>query len=103
MIRDTVTPKEIVEFVRNCGDMKLSTLWRKQRFTVRAVKDELEYIPSTGKPRRDRQTATNICEEFSRTNSPHPGHYSHLSKHASYTLAVIDDYLRKTRGHGIIS
>jgi len=90
-----VRPEEIVEFVRSRGDMQLSTLVQKQSFVVRAVRDGLEYVPSSDKPRTLQvKELTRVCEEFSRTNSRHPGEYLDLTVSASYTIALIDAYLK---------
>ncbi|MCW5554761.1 MAG: hypothetical protein KIS67_21690 [Verrucomicrobiae bacterium] len=90
-----IIPKEIVEFVRSQGELHLSTLAQKRPFVVRVFDDTLEFTPSSEKPRsRDRESLVRVCDEFSRTNSLHPGDYANLSVHASYTLAVIDAYLK---------
>jgi hypothetical protein len=90
-----VTPNELVELVRSQGGlMELVTLHHGRPFTARVVDDKLVFIPSTKKPRRDMQSVTRICEEFSRCNSWHPGDYSNISKNASYALAMIDAYLK---------
>ena len=90
-----VNPEEIVEFVRSQGELHLSTLAQKRPFVVRVSDDTLEFIPSSDKPRsRDRESLARVCEEFDRTNSWHPGDYADLSVHASYTLAVMDAYLK---------
>jgi len=90
-----VTPEEIVEFVRSHGDLQLCTPAQKRPFVVRAVGDGLEYVPlSTEKSRpHQMQWLERVCEEFSRTNSMHPGDYKDLTVNASYTLAVIAAYL----------
>ncbi len=92
-----ITPEAIVEFVRGQEDLHLSTLTQEKPFVVRAVDDGLEYIPATKKPRlQHRKWLTRVCDEFNRVRSMHPGDYSHLTFNSSYTLAVIDAYL-KTR------
>jgi len=66
---------------------------------ARTVGDGLEFIPlseqSSQKPRREeKQYLQGVCDEFSRSNSVHPVDYRDLTRHASYTLALIDACLK---------
>lgn len=89
-----ISPKALVDFVRSQGDLRLSTRARKCWFTARAVKDGLEYVPdATQMPRRHQMKwLARVCEHFNQTQSLHPSDYKHLSRNASYTLALIEAY-----------
>ena len=93
-----VTPDELIDFVRSRGDLHLDTLHKKHPFTARAAEDGLEYLPQTENPRsHPRKHLDAVCQEFSRSNSFHPGDYVEITMNASYTLAVIRAYLDSRR------
>ena len=91
----TVTPEELIEFVRPRKRLRLSTLSQHCRFTVRLAGDGFEYTPSKSNDPRLHQFkwVEKVCEQFSQTNSLHPGEYNHYTRNSSYTLALIAEYL----------
>lgn len=91
-----ITSEEIIEFVRQQGDLQLITLVQKSPFVARVAGDGLEYVlPATEMPRPEgKQVLTRFCEEYNLTNSMHPSDYD-FTRNASYTLAVIHAYLNQ--------
>jgi hypothetical protein len=88
---------EVIRFARELEGHELRTLAHGRPFRIHVTEKGLVYIPgSTCRPRRHHHKwLKRVCEEFSRTNSFTAKHYHHLSKNASYALAVIQRYLTR--------
>ena len=97
MIYYQIDTDDLIRFARELEDKDVSTLAQGKPFRVQVTDKGLVYIPlSTGIPRRhDHKWLKRVCDEFSKTNSYKAGHYQHLSKNASYALAVIKRYLNR--------
>lgn len=93
---DRVTADELDKFAHTIEGEELTTAARRKVFTVRAVDGVTEYTPASSSiPRRaNYDKLVLVCDEFSRTKSFKPSDYHHLTFHSSYTLALIERYLR---------
>ncbi len=93
-----VSPEKLIEFVRNQNGLQLSTHKQRHPFIVRPARDGVVFIPSkTQKPRiHELKWLRRVCDEFSQANSFRPGDYNHLTRNASYNLALIRAYLDST-------
>jgi hypothetical protein len=90
-----VTPERLIRFVGEREGMRLRTLIRRRPFSAHTSGDGLEYVPSTNKPRlHEMKWLAGVCKEFNRSGSFRPSNYIHLTMNASYTLALIDKYLK---------
>lgn len=94
-----ITPEKIIEFVRQRGDLQLTTLVQKCPFVARVAGDGLNYEIQNGKSRHSetKDVLERVCKAFNQNGgSLHPKHY--YKKHtwnASYTVAVIHAYLNQ--------
>jgi 5-methylcytosine-specific restriction endonuclease McrA len=98
----TVTPEDLIEFVRIKGKLQLATGKQQKTFTVGISGDGLEYVPSGTKKARSHEFKwlKRVCEKFSQSNSDRPSDYSELTVNASYTLALIRAYLDEKERSG---
>ncbi|HEY7329592.1 MAG TPA: hypothetical protein VH592_18280 [Gemmataceae bacterium] len=98
---ERVTADEIRSFAKSLGGKPLHTLAQGKEFTVEVDGDYILYTPaSTGKQRRHRPAYLEaVCERFSDTNSYHSSTYRPVTLNPSYTLAVIDAYLKSKGRH----
>jgi hypothetical protein len=93
----TVDVDDLIRYCRRLDGRVLRTLWQKKEFSVHVTEQSLEYTPLiSGITRKhNRKWLKRVCDEFSRTNSFHPGDYLHISANASYALTVIDHYINR--------
>ncbi len=98
---EQVSPRDLINFVRTIDGENLTTLARRETFTVHALDNSIQYTPtSTNRPRKHQyRWLARVCDEFSKTNSFKPADYKDLTVNASYALAVINAYLQ-SRGQG---
>lgn len=90
-----IVPEKLISFVRSKGTLQLRTLKLKRRFTVSATESGLVFVPSTNKPRvHEMKWLSRVCTQFNKTESFRPSNYAHFTVNASYTLALIDKYLK---------
>jgi predicted HNH restriction endonuclease len=93
-----ITPEELIEFVRAKQSLQLKTGKQGKVFTVRLNGNDLEIVPHATKKARahEMKWLRRVCDRFSRIHSFRPTDYSELTVNASYTLAIIREYLSKT-------
>ena len=75
---------------------EISTRAGRSKFTVCVAGDGVEYVPlSTKKPRlHERKIIDVVLDHFEKTGSFVISDYRDLTYNASYTLALIDRYLK---------
>jgi hypothetical protein len=90
-----VTPEEIVEFVRRRRKLKCVTR-KGRKFDAEVNGDGLVFFLASGNRRSESsRTLTRVCEIFNREGSDITTHYRDVTWNASYTLAVIHEYLNQ--------
>lgn len=91
-----ITADEVLAFAKTLEGQTLETIIRREPFTVEVRGANLLYTPSSSGKRRthQRKYLERICETYSTTHSLNPGDYRDVTRNASYTLAVIAEYLK---------
>jgi hypothetical protein len=85
-----MTYEELLGTARRCDGKTLETVTRK-RFRVGIYRDSVVFTPeSSGYPQSDgRAAGEKFVELYNRTGSLHPGHYSRVTRNASYYVALV--------------
>ncbi len=89
-----VSPAALLTYAKTLEGQGLETIHRRRPFTIEVEGDNLVFINSKGKRRsQGGKFLQRLCDHFTNTNSLYPGAYRGMTKHASYTLALIKKYL----------
>jgi len=90
----TITPDLLLATARANERKTLETSARGKKFTVTAHNDTLEIMPedsASGKPKMvPRSEMRKFCDEYEKSGSTSPGHYSKLTGSASYLLRLVE-------------
>src|SRR5436309_727766 len=92
----TLSPEELLGFIKSKGTVHLSTLDRRKGFTAKVIAGCIEVTPdSTGKARTLPVTIVQrFCHEYAQRWSQAAGAYREVTFDASYLLAMIDSMKR---------
>lgn len=88
----TMTPtiQDLIAYARSVQGIDLSTLTRPSPFRVEVVGNSFEFVPASGKPRRESaETVSKVLAVFAKSNSWRRADYTEESFNASYLLALI--------------
>jgi 5-methylcytosine-specific restriction endonuclease McrA len=83
------------EFVGTRDGKTFQTLRQRKPFVVQFTNNQISYIPKTTSKLRLHEDIylSRIIDQFNRTNSFHPKDYVDITRNASYTLALINQYI----------
>ena len=86
----TPTVQELIAYTRSVQGTELSTLTRPSPFRVEVIGNSFEFVPASGKPRRESlETVAKVLVVFAKSNSWRRADYTKESFNASYLLALI--------------
>jgi predicted HNH restriction endonuclease len=88
---------EFKNYVKTINGRVLQTLQQKKKFIVQITNGEILYIPqTTAKPRLHEDLyLKRVIDRFNKTKSFKPKDYVDITRNASYTLALIKQFMTK--------
>lgn len=91
----TIDFTAFMNFCRGLQGQTLSTVGGRAHFVLSSVEnDRLNYKVSTGKPRSaGKPYIEAVLRHYTLTDSLHPHDYKHVTMNASYTLALLKQYV----------
>lgn len=96
---------DFVAFVKSQAGRTLQTRSQHRKFTVKVTNTGFEYTPASSTQVRHHpiDEMERVIEQFSETGSFNTGDYSHYTACSSYTLTLIDLFLKEIEGESGIS
>ncbi len=93
----TINFNSFMTFCKTLEGHTLPTMGGRSEFVLLSVESDcLHYLPSTNKERHSkRKWIERVLNHYAMTNSLRPGDYVDVTTNASYTLALIDLYLKR--------
>lgn len=92
-----MTRQQLSDFAKTQSGSTLATAGGRSTFKVEVLKTRLEFIIRTGNRRQEPfGYVENFCREFLNIGSLRPGHYTDVTRNASYLLGLIKE-ARKSR------
>ncbi len=101
----TINFDSFMAFCKTLEGQTLPTKGGRSQFVLLSVaRDCLYYLPSTKKERHSkRKWIERVLNHYALTNSLRPGDYVHVTTNASYTLTLMDLYLKQQSRNSSIS
>jgi hypothetical protein len=95
-----ISTDSFLAFCQSLEGQELTTRAGRSKFTVCLAGDGLEYTPlSSKKPRpHERRFIERVLDRFEKTGSFITSDYNGLTVNASYTLTLIDRFLKNSAG-----